>query len=198
MLGDRQFGVCLIDRSRSLNGWDSPRMVGTIAKILKCEDAKLDGSTLHIETMGRSSFQIQKIIPPDVPQHANYDPHSTKGLQDIYEIHEKLGIQKKMYIRAQVEIIPEIDENISLTQWEKLIELWKKKFIYQALPEIIDSYFLDHVLQHYYLDTVTPTIDYVYSLSALAAMHPEELQPILEATTMDDLIHQVQALMTIK
>lgn len=198
MLGDRQFGVCLVDGARSLDGWDSPRMIGTIAKISKCEDAELDGSTLHIETMGRSSFQIQKIIPPDIPQPANYDPHSIQGLQDISEIHENLGIQKKMYIRAQVEMIPEIDENISLTQWEKLVGLWKKKIIHQALPQIVDSHSLDHVLQQYYLDTAIPTIDYVYSLSALGASNPNELQPILEATTMDDLIHQVQVLMTIK
>lgn len=198
MLGDRQFGVCLVDGARSLDGWDSPRMIGTIAKISKCEDAELDGSTLHIETMGRSSFQIQKIIPPDIPQPANYDPHSIQGLQDISEIHENLGIQKKMYIRAQVEMIPEIDESISLTQWEKLVGLWKKKIIHQALPQIVDSHSLDHVLQQYYLDTAIPTIDYVYSLSALGASNPNELQPILEATTMDDLIHQVQVLMTIK
>ena len=64
MLGDGQFGVCLIDEHNSVNGWNSPKLVGTIAKISKCEDVELDGLQLHIETMGRNSFRIKKIIPP--------------------------------------------------------------------------------------------------------------------------------------
>ena len=56
---------------------------------------------------------------------------------------------------------------------------------------------LDHVLQQYYLTTDTPTIDYLYSLSALGAKDPNELQPILEAVTMNDLIQKIEELLTI-
>ena len=50
MLGDGQFGVCLIDETNSVSGWNSPKLVGTIAKITKCQDVELDGLQLHIET----------------------------------------------------------------------------------------------------------------------------------------------------
>jgi len=141
MIGDGQFGVCLIDESDSINGWNSPKLVGTIAKISKCEDV--------------------------------------------------------MYIQAEVEMIPEIDENISLEKWEALVELWKKKIIKQALPQTVDSHSLDHVLEQYYLNTDTPTVDYIYSLSAIGAKDPNELQPILEATTMDELIKRVEELLAV-
>ena len=95
-----------------------------------------------------------------------------------------------MYIQAEVEMIPEIDENISFERWQKLVELWKKKIITQALPQIVEPHSLDHVLEQYYLNTETPTIDYIYSLSAIGAKDPNELQPILEATTMDELIQK--------
>ncbi len=62
MLGDGQFGVCLIDEHNSVNGWNSPKLVGTIAKISKCEDVEMDGLQLHIETMGRNSFRIKKLF----------------------------------------------------------------------------------------------------------------------------------------
>ena len=198
MLGDGQFGVCLIDEGNSVNGWNSPKMVGTIAKISKCEDVELDGLQLHIETIGRNSFKIKKIIPPPISQPTNYDPLSVEGHQEISEIHEKIGTEEKMYIQAEVEMIPEIDENISLEKWEKLIELWKKKIITQALPQIVEPHSLDHVLEQYYLNTETPTIDYIYSLSAIGAKDPNELQPILEATTMDELIKDVEELLTVK
>ncbi|MCE2505342.1 MAG: LON peptidase substrate-binding domain-containing protein [Nitrosopumilaceae archaeon] len=198
MLGDGQFGVCLIDETNSINGWNSPKTVGTIAKITKCEDVEMDGLQLHIETLGRNSFKIKKIIPPSISQPENYDPLSVEGHQLISEMHEKVGTQEKMYIRAEVEMIPEIDENISLEQWEKLVELWKKKIVKQALPQVVEPHSLDHVLEQYYLTTDTPTIDYIYSLSALGAKDPHDLQPILESTTMPELLQKVEELLTIK
>ena len=197
MIGDGQFGVCLIDENNSVNGWNSPKLVGTIAKISKCEDVEIDGLQLHIETLGRNSFKIKKIIPPSITQPTNYDPLSVEGHREISEIHEKIGTGEKMYIQAEVEMIPEIDENISLEKWVALVELWKKKIIKQALPQVVDSHSLDHVLEQYYLNTDTPTVDYVYSLSAIGAKDPNELQPILEATTMDELIKQVEELLAV-
>ena len=173
-------------------------MVGTIAKISKCEDVELDGLQLHIETIGRNSFKIKKIIPPSIPQPANYDPLSVEGHQEISDIHEKVGTEEKMYIQAEVEMIPEIDENISFEKWKRLVELWKKKIITQSLPQVVEPHSLDHVLEQYYLITETPTIDYIYSLSAIGAKDPNELQPILEATTMDELIKNVEELLTVK
>jgi Lon protease-like protein len=198
MLGDGQFGVCLIDENNSVNGWDSPKMVGTIAKISKCEDVELDGLQLNIETIGRNSFKIKKIIPPSISQPVNYDPLSVEGHREISDIHEKVGTEEKMYIQAEVEMIPEIDENISFEKWKRLVELWKKKIITQSLPQVVEPHSLDHVLEQYYLITETPTIDYIYSLSAIGAKDPNELQPILEATTMDDLIKNVEELLTVK
>jgi hypothetical protein len=103
-----------------------------------------------------------------------------------------------MYIRAEVELIPEIDDNISLNQWEHLVEMWKKKTVKQALPQVVEPHALDHVLEQYYLTTDTPTIDYVYSLAALGAQDPNDLQPILEANTMEELIERIEELLTIK
>ena len=197
MIGDGQFGVCLIDENNSINGWNSPKLVGTIAKISKCEDVEIDGLQLHIETIGRNSFKIKRIIAPSITQPANYDPLSVEGHQEISEIHEKIGTEEKMYIQAEVEMIPEIDENISLEKWEKLVDLLKKKIIKQALPQTVDSHSLDHVLEQYYLNTDTPTIDYIYSLSAIGAKDPNELQPILEATSMDELIKRMEELLTV-
>ena len=66
MLGDGQFGVCLVDSSNVISGWNGPKPIGTIAKITKCEDVDIDGMQLQIQTMGRSKFKIKKIIPPSI------------------------------------------------------------------------------------------------------------------------------------
>ena len=153
---------------------------------------------LHIETIGRSKFRIKKIIPPSIPLPENYDPYSIEGHQQISDLNDKSHDNEKMYLKAEVELIPEIDEHISLSQWENMINLWKNKTIKQALPQVIEPSTLDQVLVQYYLTTETPTIDYVYSLAALGAEDPNELQPILEANSMEELIDEFQRLMTVK
>ena len=198
MLGDGQFGVCLIDQNNSINGWNAPKTIGTIAKISKCEDVELDGMQLHIETIGRNKFKINKIIPPSLGLPENYDPYTPEGHKAISELQEKAGTGEKMYIQAEVELIPEIDENISLEKWQNLVSLWKNKIITQALPQVVEPHSLDHVLEKYYLTTDLPTVDYIYSLSALGAKDPNDLQPILESSTIDELLESVEKLMTVK
>ena len=137
-------------------------------------------------------FELKKIIAPQIPQPENYDPLSVEGHEEMSKRHEKIGTEEKMYIQAEVELIPEIDESISIEQWENLVKLWKNKIVHQALPQVVEPHALDHVLEQYYLTTDTPTIDYVYSLSALGAKDPNELQPILEATNMESLLQKVE------
>lgn len=197
MLSDGQFGVCLVDSNKQILGWNGPKNIGTIAKITKCEDVEMDGMQLNIQTVGRNKFKIKKLIPPSIPLPENYDPYTMEGHQQIFDLNEKSHNNEKMYLKAEVELIPEIDDPISLSQWENMINLWKKKTIKQALPQIIETHALDHVLEQYYLKTETPTIDYVYSLAALGAENPNELQPILEASSMDELNQEFQKLMTI-
>ena len=66
------------------------------------------------------------------------------------------------------------------------------------MPQVVESHALDHVLEQYYLNTDSPTIDYIYSLAALGAKDPNDLQPLLEATTMEDLIERTKELLTVK
>ena len=198
MLGDGQFGVCLIDHNNSINGWNAPHSIGTIARITKCEDVEIDGLQLHIETTGRNKFKINRIIPPLMGHPENYDPYSVEGHKIISDQHEKIGNDTKLYIQAEVEMIPEIDDDISLEKWQNLVSLWKNKIVKQALPQVVEPHALDHVLEKYYLITDLPTIDYVYSLSALGAKDPNDLQPILESDTIDELLQRVEELMTVK
>ena len=197
MLGDKQFGVCLADPSNQIRGWHGPKLIGTIAKITSIEDVEIDGMQTHIQTMGRSKFKITKIIQPSIDLPENYDPYSMEGHQAISDLNENARENEKMYIQAEVELIPEIDEDISLSQWGKLVDLWKKKTIHNALPKVIEPSALDHILEQYYLVTETPTIDYVYSLAALGAQDPNELQPVLEANTLEELLQTIEKLMTI-
>ena len=193
MVGDGLFGVCLAGDGM-VAGWEAPVRVGTITKIIQCQDAELDGMQLQLQTMGRSRFAIIDLIPPSVAMPSDYNPTTLEGHQRFQDLYEKAG-PGKMYIRAKVEVMPELDQGIPASGWIHLVKLWKEKTRRQAHPKMVDAQQLDDILRRYYLVTDTPTPDYVYSLAALGAASPADLQPILEADTISELIERVQTLM---
>ena len=195
MLSDKEFGVCLSHKDMTVANWEAPYNIGTIAKISDCKDVDSTSGNLIINSSGRSKFRILRMIPPALEQPNDYDPISDEGKEKIATHHEKSGFDKKMYIQAEVELINEIEEQISLKDWEQLNDLWKKKTEFHALPKTITSDELDHLLEQYDLKTEMPTIDYVHSLCALGATTAQELQPILEANSIEQLLERCEDLL---
>ena len=194
MLTEKEFGVCLSNSEMTVSSWEAPYGVGTIAKIIDCKDIDTTSGHLHINTKGHNRFRIIQIIPPCIKQPTDYDPFSIEGIEKIDDLHQDVGVQGKMYIQAEVELINDIEESISLQEWNALIELWKEKITLLAKPQNISAYELDSLLERYYLNTEIPTLDYVYSLCALGASSPKELQLILESSTKEQLLQKCKNL----
>ena len=188
MLGKKEFGVCLTDPEKTVLGWQASYDIGTIAKIIDCKDIDSTSGHLLINTKGHRKFRIIRIIPPSIPKPIDYDPYTSEGKEKIDDLHQKHESLGKMYLQAEIELIGDIEELITVKDWNTLVESWKRKIAYTAAPQIISSEQLDLMLEQYYLKTDTPTLEYVYSLCALGASSPNDLQPILESTTLSQLI----------
>lgn len=194
MATDGQFGVCMLHHSGGQAGHGTMARIGTVAKITECKDVEL-GAQLQVVTVGRNKFGVCRFIPASaVPPQASGQGAADGGLA----VHGLAGSEstERMYVRAEVEMIPEIDEAVPVLEWEGLVGMWKEMIKRRAAPRTIEPEALNQALREYYLVTDAPTIDYVYSLSALAASEPADLQPILEAEDMDDLLRRVKSLMT--
>ena len=190
MLGEKEFGICLGHDSATLSNWQAPYDIGTIAKIIDCKDVDSTSGHLFLNIRGRRKFRITHLIPPSLKKTEDYDPFTVAGTKTIEQLHHSDGVEKKMYIQAEIEMISEIDESISLVDWENLVNLWKNKIKKSTGNSDLTSHQLDHVLEQYYLKTETPTMEYVHSLCALASETPLDLQPILECTNMDQLLER--------
>ena len=190
MLGEKEFGICLGHDSDTLSNWQAPYNVGTIAKIIDCKDVDSTSGHLFLNVRGHRKFRIIRLISPSLEKTKDYDPFTVQGTRSIEQLHHNDGIEKKMYIQAEIEIISDIDSSISLGQWENLVELWKNNIKKSAGNPELTSHQLDHVLEQYYLKTETPTMEYVYSLCALVSQTPFDLQPILECTNMEELLQK--------
>ena len=190
MLGGKEFGICLGHDSATLSNWQAPYDIGTIAKIVDCKDVDSTSGHLFLNVRGRRKFRIIHLIPPSLKKTEDYDPFTLDGTKVIEQLHHSDGVEKKMYIQAEIEMISEIDESISFVDWENLVDLWKNKIKKSTGNSDLTSHQLDHVLEQYYLKTETPTMEYVHSLCALASETPLDLQPILECTNMDQLLER--------
>ena len=190
MMAEKEFGICLGYDNATLSNWQAPYNIGTIAKIIDCKDVDSTSGHLFLNVRGRRKFRIVRLIPPSLKKTEDYDPFTVQGTKVIEQLHHENGIEKKMYIQAEIEIIADIDESISLVDWETLIDLWKNKIKKNTDNSELTSHQLDHILEQYYLKTETPTMEYVHSLCALSSETPLDLQPILECTNMAQLLER--------
>ena len=188
MVGEKEFGICLGHNSATISNWQAPYDIGTIAKIVECKDVDSTSGHLFLNVRGRRKFRIIRLIPPSLQKTENYDPFTIHGTRTVEQLHHDDGVEKKMYIQAEIEMVSEIDESISLVDWETLVDKWKTKIKKNTGNPELTSHQLDHVLEQYYLKTETPTMEYVHSLCALASETPLDLQPILECTNMEQLL----------
>ncbi|MDC0199291.1 LON peptidase substrate-binding domain-containing protein [Candidatus Nitrosopelagicus sp.] len=195
MLGEKEFGVCLGHNSATLSNWQAPYNIGTLAKIVDCKDVDSTSGHLFVNVRGRRKFRIIRLISPSLKKTDDYDPFTVEGAKTIEQLHHSDGVEKKMYIRAEIEMISEIDESISLNDWENLVDLWKIKIKKTNGNTDLTSHQLDHVLEQYYLKTETPTMEYIHSLCALASQTPLDLQPILECTNLEQLLKRTTQLL---
>ena len=195
MLYEKEFGICLGHNSATLSNWQAPYNVGTLAKIVDCKDVDSTSGHLFVNVRGRRKFRIINLIAPSLKKIDDYDPFTMEGVEIIDKLHQNDGIDKKMYIQAEVEMIPEIDDSVSLSDWEHMVDLWKNKIKKSNGNSELTSHQLDHILEQYYLKTETPTMEYVYSLCALASQTPLDLQPILECINLEQLLERTTKLL---
>ena len=186
MLDQKQFGICLIDNNKTIFGLPKPKLIGTIAKIQNCTDVDRLGMQLHVDLIGRRKFKIISLISPDIELNDTQRGKTLNLDTNTYN--------KKLYLTAHVQTFNDIEDKISLNTWENLILMWKNKLLSNNNNEDINNLYFDRLLKNYDLFTDTPTIDYIYSLSALGSSTPNDLQIILESLTIDDLLSNVKKL----
>ena len=121
LLDNEPFGVCLIDPFNPVSGWSGPHLVGTMARITHHEE---QGANHFIEIQGQRRFKIVDIVEPLLPRNAEMD---MEFQPDIHELLDSVADEEKedgkLYIRADVELLPELSGELSEDRQEKLLSM---------------------------------------------------------------------------
>lgn len=127
LLDNEPFGLCLIDPFNPVSGWPGPHLVGTMARITHHEE---QGANHFIELQGQRRFKIIDIIEPLLERDADADPQFQPDLHELLasisdEISPEERAEGKLYIRADVELLPELSGELSPERQKSLLGMWE-------------------------------------------------------------------------
>ncbi|MBK00353.1 MAG: hypothetical protein CMB48_05295 [Euryarchaeota archaeon] len=125
ILNDLPFGYIATKKPYTeIEGWSSPSEFGVLTKI---ENITEQGSNLLFTAKGVSRFKVKKIIPPALPAKMFDDVFpSVDELIEEYIEKDPFG---KLYLRAEIEEIDDLDGTIEEKRWEDFIISWSKHII---------------------------------------------------------------------
>jgi hypothetical protein len=122
LLDNEPFGVCLIDPFNPISNWSGPHLIGTLARITHHEE---QGANHFIELQGQRRFRIVDIVEPLLERDADVDPQFQPDLHELLAtVGEEEREDGKLYIRADVELLPELEGELSPKRAEHLLDMW--------------------------------------------------------------------------
>ncbi len=127
LLDNEPFGICLIDPFNPVSGWSGPHLVGTMARITHHEE---QGANHFIELQGQRRFKIVDTVAPLLERDPDADPDFQPDLHELLasspdEVSQEERDEGKLYIRADVELLPELDGELSPERQKSLLGMWE-------------------------------------------------------------------------
>ena len=123
LLDNEPFGICLIDPFNPVSGWSGPHLIGTMARITHHEE---QGANHFIEIQGQRRFKICDIVNPLLERNGDVDMEFQPDIHELLEtVPEEDREEGKLYIRADVELLPELEGELSKERQHKLLSMWE-------------------------------------------------------------------------
>ena len=120
VLNNSQFGYIAanIDRE-SESGWTLPAEYGVLTS---AENLQEQGTNLMFTAYGEKRFRVVNVIPAAHPAEDFGDVFPS--VDELVERYIEENPEGKLYIRAEVEILPPLDGVIDDDDWIDVLEMW--------------------------------------------------------------------------
>ena len=103
----------------SENGWSLPAEYGVLTS---AENLQEQGTNLMFTAYGEKRFRVVKIIPAALSAEDFGDVFPS--VDELVERYIEENAEGKLYIRAEVEILPPVDGVIDDSDWMDILEMW--------------------------------------------------------------------------
>ena len=120
VLNNSQFGYIAANiDGEGENGWTLPAEYGVLTS---AENLQEQGTNLMFTAYGEKRFRVVNIIPAALPAEDFGDVFPS--VDELVERYIEENGQGKLYIRAEVEILPPLDGIINDDDWMDILEMW--------------------------------------------------------------------------
>ena len=194
LLENNPFGICLTDPFNQIYGWSGPHIIGTTVRITNSEEL---GANHVIEIQGQKRFRINHIIEPILPPLDLEQHHSFPGLEEILSDIPEADSDGKLYIRASVELLDELEGKMLEQQQDEIMDLWLN-FLNQVTFE---SAMLEEV-QDEWISAQIETISIMdascyWRVASVLIQDPISRQVLLETRSLEEAVQELFSLLTI-
>ena len=120
VLNNSQFGYIAANiDGEGENGWTLPAEYGVLTS---AENLQEQGTNLMFTAYGEKRFRVLNVIPAALPAEDFGDVFPS--VDELVERYIEENGQGKLYIRAEVEILPPLDGIINDDDWMDILEIW--------------------------------------------------------------------------
>ena len=187
-IDEKPFGYIAHDpESESTDGWSQPSSFGVLCSL---DDMREQGTNLMVTANGNHRFEILNVVQSALPSMPFGDIYPT--VDDLVEQYVEDSPEGKLYLRAEIRLLDEVDGEIPAEEWSSFLQDWAQHIVdVNAIfrNEDIDLEQMVLILDEEFLPYDTPSL---WQVANAVLDKQEDRQSALSSSTSEDVFSVLQ------
>ena len=187
-IDEKPFGYIAHDpESESTDGWSQPSSFGVLCSL---DDMREQGTNIMFTANGNQRFEILNVVQSALPSMPFGDIYPT--VDDLVEQYVEDSPEGKLYLRAEIRPLDEVDGEIPAEEWSSFLQDWAQHIVdVNAIfrNEDIDLEQMVLILDEEFLPYDTPSL---WQVANAVLDKQEDRQSALSSSTSEDVFSVLQ------
>ena len=187
-IDEKPFGYIAHDpESESTDGWSQPSSFGVLCSL---DDMREQGTNIMFTANGNQRFEILNVVQSALPSMPFGDIYPT--VDDLVEQYVEDSPEGKLYLRAEIRLLDEVDGEIPAEEWSSFLQDWAQHIVdVNAIfrNEDIDLEQMVLILDEEFLPYDTPSL---WQVANAVLDKQEDRQSALSSSTSEDVFSVLQ------
>jgi len=187
-IDEKPFGYIAHDpETESTDGWSQPSSFGVLCSL---DDMREQGTNIMFTANGNQRFEILNVVQSALPSMPFGDIYPT--VDDLVEQYVEDSPEGKLYLRAEIRLLDEVDGEIPAEEWSSFLQDWAQHIVdVNAIfrNEDIDLEQMVLILDEEFLPYDTPSL---WQVANAVLDKQEDRQSALSSSTSEDVFSVLQ------
>ena len=187
-IDEKPFGYIAHDpESESTDGWSQPSSFGVLCSL---DDMREQGTNIMFTANGNQRFEILNVVQSALPSMPFGDIYPT--VDDLVEQYVEDSPEGKLYLRAEIRLLDEVDGEIPAEEWSSFLQDWAQHIVdVNAIfrNEDIDLEQMVLILDEEFLPYDTPSL---WQVANAVLDKQEDRQSALSSSTSEHVFSVLQ------